>query len=238
MKKKKSFRRKKIDPVPLASFVIVTAIFKIIISLVKAMARLNGDIEGFQYYNVEGMLSSVELIMTAIAFINSVLILKKSKVPTKRQKQLLYLWGIILIFVQSIYDITIILYDRLLTDVINFINTDVTKDVFDAYTSFYNSSHGFKYLGMFIAILLGMVATSIFLDDKELAIACIIIAIAFMSAFSFLKMMKVNIDILNINIGIVWTAVIFHSLQTIGLLIFGIYIQKKHAFKKELINVV
>ena len=46
----------------------------------------------------------------------------------------------------------------------------------DAYTSLYNLSHSFKYQGMLIALLLGVIMTAIFLDDRTLKLVAILAA--------------------------------------------------------------
>lgn len=105
-------------------------------------------------------------------------------------------------------------------------NTNSMADA--AFAAFYNGTHGFKYIGMFIAILLGIIVTGILLRNKGMAIASGILALLFMISFCLLNMWTLSLSFLNINLGIVWTSVLFHSLQTFGLLILGIFIRKRY----------
>ncbi len=87
-------------------------------------------------------------------------------------------------------------------------------------------THGFKYLSMLMAILLGVMMTAVFLHDRRLEIAVPVIAGLFLLAFGLLHMQKISL--IGREIGIVWTSVIFHLTETIGLFGFSIYLAKHY----------
>ena len=53
-----------------------------------------------------------------------------------------------------------------------------------------------------------------------------VISAAFIAAFALLRMASVNI--LNTQIGIVWTSVIFHFVETAGLLLLALYLRERY----------
>ena len=90
----------------------------------------------------------------------------------------------------------------------------------------YNGTHGFKYIGMFIAIILGILVTGIFLKDRFLWIFSAALTGIFMIAFVTLQMGTITIA--GRDYGIVWTAVIFHLVQTIGILLLSVYLRRRY----------
>lgn len=139
--------------------------------------------------------------------------------------QLLQLWAAILIGVQVVYDVTSRAYQSFIEQMsllIDFSDANIAS----AFVSLYNNTHGFKYIGMFVAISLGVFITGVFLKDSTLEIAAFAIMGCFMLAFAILQMRTVTV--LNRTVGIVWTSVIFHLIQTVGLFVFSIYLSKKY----------
>ena len=148
---------------------------------------------------------------------------KLSSLSAEAIMQLLQLWAVILIGAESVYYISSLIYRRVTSQLILLI-TDVNqyKDFF----SIYNQTHGFKYLAMLTAILLGIMMTAIFLRDRRLGIAVLMIAVLFLFAFGILQMQTITFT--GREIGIVWTSVIFHLTETVGLFGFSVYLAKHY----------
>ena len=147
-------------------------------------------------------------------------------------RKLLFIWGIILIPVQLIYDISTLLYNRMLGMIWLILNAtyNVNNDVM--YSMFYDSSHGFKYMGMFTAIIIGIIMTGVILEHRRLIYISAALMAIFMIAFATINMKTMNLDILSIKIGVNFTALLFHALMTVGLLILGVYIIRSYRDKK------
>ena len=90
----------------------------------------------------------------------------------------------------------------------------------------YNMTHGFKYLEILAAILLGVVMTGIFLNDRYLKLFSLVILVMFLLAFSVLQMQTVYL--MGREIGIVWTSIIYHVTETIGLVALSVYLAKAY----------
>lgn len=137
--------------------------------------------------------------------------------------QLLQIWAMILIGAETVYYISSLIYKRVTSQLMLMI-TDVTQ--YNSFFSIYNQTHGFKYLAMLTAILLGVMMTAIFLRDRRLGIAVLIIAVLFLMAFGILQMQTITFT--GREIGIVWTSVIFHLTETVGLFGFSVYLAKHY----------
>ena len=138
--------------------------------------------------------------------------------------QLLQLWAAILLCAQLIYQATSIIYKNFIEQLYSFADlTDDETTVMLAYI--YNNSHGFKYIGMFIAITVGIFITGVFLRDKLLRTVSIVLILLYVAAISVTNMHTINI--FGHQIGVVWTSVLFHFLQTIGLIVLSIYLAKE-----------
>ena len=148
---------------------------------------------------------------------------KLSSLSAEAIMQLLQLWAIILIGAESVYYISSLIYKRVTSQLILLI-TDV--DQYNDFFSIYNQTHGFKYLAMLTAILLGIMMTAIFLRDRRLGISVLIIAVLFLLAFGILQMQTITFS--GREIGIVWTSVIFHMTETVGLFGFSVYLAKHY----------
>jgi hypothetical protein len=95
----------------------------------------------------------------------------------------------------------------------------------DAFVVIYNMTHGFKYLEMLSAILLGVVITGIFLNDRFLKVASMAILLFFLLSFGVLQMQ--TISFFGREIGIVWTSTIHHVTETLGLVFLSLYLSKR-----------
>lgn len=137
--------------------------------------------------------------------------------------QLLQIWAVILTGAECVYSVSTIIYRRFTLELLLFALGGAGLDSFQ---SIYNISHGFKYLEMLTAILLGFFMTGIFLKDKRLMAVTVLIAAAFLTAFGVVQMQTFSLS--GREVGIVWTSVIFHLTETIGLFLFSLYISRNY----------
>ena len=94
------------------------------------------------------------------------------------------------------------------------------------YVSIFALMPRIKNKDLLSAILLGVIVTAIYLHDRILKILSLIVTAVFICSFAFLDMQKMHM--FGHNIGIVWTSVIFHLIETVGLVVFAIYLRKKY----------
>ncbi len=148
-----------------------------------------------------------------------------SNLSTYSIRQLLEVWAFILIGVRIVYDIFTITYRRFVSGLSS--QVDITNvDELQTFSAIYNGSHSFKYIGMLIALVLGILITGIFLNDRCLKIAAVILTSLFIISATLVQIQTYTI--FNHEIAIVWSSVIFNLLQTVGLLTFGLYLKKRY----------
>jgi hypothetical protein len=166
--------------------------------------------------------SGEDVLMPAISFEGSKLTLSRKSIW-----KLLQIWGYILIGVRVLYDMSVIYYRTFIDQMSMMISDAANADrMQQGITAIYNGTHGFKYFGMFTAIMLGVVATGIFLQDRSLKIIAIALTLLFMAAFGVFHMGTVTVS--GVEYGIVWTAIIFHMVDTVGLFLFALYLRYKY----------
>ncbi len=139
--------------------------------------------------------------------------------------RLLQLWAVIFVGAELIYVFTSIMYRRfigMLMDALS--SSDGMTD--GTFVMLYNMTHGFKYLEILSAILLGVVITGIFLNDKYLKIASFVILLLFLLSFGALQMQTVYL--MGREIGIVWTSIIYHVTETVGLFLLSLYLSIRY----------
>ena len=147
---------------------------------------------------------------------------KLSALSADAIRRLLQIWAVILIGVEIVYDVTSTLYREFMLQL--FSMELLTGGIFSGgFAVLYNSTHGFKYLGMLIAILLGIMMTGIFLNDRPLKAVAGILTLLFLAAFALFQMN--TISLFGRSFGVVWTSVIFHATETAGLLTVAIYMR-------------
>ena len=139
--------------------------------------------------------------------------------------QLLEIWAIILLFIQVMSFASNYQYKSFVSDLYDIIPMDSYEQAV-AFSGIYNSTHGFKYIGMFSALIIGVFVTAVFLKDRFLKVTSVIITFVFLMAFSIFQMITFDTQIKIISI--VWTSVIYHGLETIGLLLFSFYLAKHY----------
>ena len=150
---------------------------------------------------------------------------KISSLSADAISRLLQIWAVILIGTQFVYDITSLQYRRFVNELTLLLaNGEMLTGT--SFVSLYNSTHGFKYLGMLIAILLGVMMTGIFLNDRILKIVTVSITGVFLLSFSVFQMYTFNV--FGHSIGVVWTSVIFHITETVGIIVLSIYLRQKY----------
>ena len=104
---------------------------------------------------------------------------KLSALSADAIRRLLQIWAVILIGVEIVYDVTSTLYREFMLQL--FSMELLTGGIFSGgFAVLYNSTHGFKYLGMLIAILLGIMMTGIFLNDRPLKAVAGILTLLFL----------------------------------------------------------
>ncbi|MCR5747400.1 MAG: hypothetical protein K6G03_06790 [Lachnospiraceae bacterium] len=138
-------------------------------------------------------------------------------------EQLLEIWAVILVGAEVIYCVTSVVYRRFTAELLLWVLGGM--DYF-SFVSIYNLTHGFKYLEMITAILLGVAMTGIFLKDRLLKIATASVGGLFLLSFALVQMQTVQLS--GRNVGIVWTSVIFHLTETVGIFILALYLSRHY----------
>ena len=137
--------------------------------------------------------------------------------------QLLQMWAVILIGAECIYVVTSAIYRKF---IMNLMLLAYVGGQYESFAPVYNMTHGFKYLEILTAILFGIVMTGILLGDRHLKIAALIIAIFFLLSFGVFQMQTLSFS--GRLVGIVWTSVIFHLTETVGLFVLSVYLSKHY----------
>ena len=140
-------------------------------------------------------------------------------------RKLTELWFAILVGVQFMYEVFSEVYRHF---ALGLYTATVSQNEIsgEAYTSLYNLSHGFKYQGLLVALILGVIMTAIFLDDATLKLTAILAASVYLLSSIVPEM--TTLTIMGKSIGIVWSSVIFHILDTIGMAVFAIYLRIRY----------
>ncbi len=138
--------------------------------------------------------------------------------------KLLEIWGVILIGAQVVYQISSTLYRRFIEQISVLMRTGF--DGYNLYMSIYNSTHGFKYLGMMIAIILGITITGIFLSDRYLKACGVVLSCLFLFVFAVIN--SNTFSFFGMSIGVVWTSVLFHIVDMAGIILLALYLRKRY----------
>lgn len=135
--------------------------------------------------------------------------------------QLLQLWGFILVGINFLQEMGGAMYQRFIAT----LSLTIVESSSEEFVSIYNGTHGFKYMGMVTAFIIAIFVTGVFIRDRRLKYAAIALMLVFILAFVVLQMNTITLA--GRTIGIVWTSVIYHTIDTIGLLVLAIYLRKK-----------
>lgn len=139
--------------------------------------------------------------------------------------RLLQLWAVIFVGAELIYDFSSVMYRQFISILMEALSSG-TGLTDGSFVMLYNMTHGFKYLEILSAILLGVVMTGIFLNDKFLKLLSVAIIALFLLAFGVFNMHTVSL--MGREIGIVWTSIIYHATETLGLALFSFYLSKRY----------
>ncbi len=139
--------------------------------------------------------------------------------------RLLQLWAVIFVGAELIYVFTSIMYRRFIGMLMDALSQgEAMSD--GTFVMLYNMTHGFKYLEILSAILLGVVVTGIFLNDRILKISSLAILLLFLLCFGAMQMQTVYL--MGREVGIVWTSLIYHATETLGLFLLSLYLTIKY----------
>lgn len=199
----------------------------------------------------EMFLSTLQVIFTLLIFLRARKILKKNKGLIARDDytemaklqeeynpngistlsmysiyQLFQIWAFVLIGIRIVYDVSSMAYRRIVSEITLMLSDVNNVAISENLVKMYNNSHGFKYIGMFMAVVIGIYATGIFLKDKILRILSASLSTLFMLALLFVNISSISFR--GLFIGVVWTSVIFHVLETAGLILLSVYLAKKY----------
>ena len=135
------------------------------------------------------------------------------------------LWAVIFIGAELIYVFTSVMYRRFIGMLMDALS-EGSALADGTFVMLYNMTHGFKYLEILSAILLGVVMTGIFLNDRFLKLSSLAVLAFFLLSFAVLQMQTVYL--MGREVGIVWTSVIYHVTETLGLVLLSIYLSRHY----------
>lgn len=194
--------------ISIAQIIIITSVF---VFCIKKIQHIRNIIPKEEY-------EEIALLQKEMA-VDSVSVLRIEQID-----HLLKLWGFVLIVIQLVYDLSTTVYERMILGILKIVLMSGVD--YDIFVGVYNSSHGFKYICMVSAIMMGIFVSGLFLEDKILIWSSLAMLIVFMCAFMFVNSSALHM--LGRNMEIVWTSVLFHALETVGLFITGIYLRIRY----------
>ena len=203
------------------SYLISIGMVNIIIALIKSLERISSRFGETVSELLEGLLAFSEpygKVIVSVLLLVVFYVLARKKNPG-RPVTLLNIWGIVFVGVQVYYYLEMIFYDRILEDYFELASGE-------AYTAFYASTHGFKYAPMFVGIMFGIAMTGIMLKDKYIKITVLVLSVLYLFFFGFQDMAFLSFR--NTTVGIVLCSALFHAVQTVGILLLGIYLKLKY----------
>ena len=225
----------------------------IILGIARYIARIQNstvpDMENSAIWASQVFISAVQVLVMACIFVRAYDRLKKAMSVVEEEDQLrmallqqeimgsklpaltadsiaklLEHWGAILVGIRMVYDICSLVYRRFIADLIDY--SEASEVTTEQFVAIYNNTHGFKYVGLLIALLIGVLMTGIFLNDRLLKIITLILMTFFLFSFVILGMHTLSVG--GYSVGIVWTSVIFHLVETVGLFLLGLYLRKHY----------
>lgn len=208
------------------SYLIWIGLVNMIVAAIKALERVSVRFGETVSEILEGLLEFSEpygKVALSVLLLIFFYVSAKKKCPGK-SVTLLNIWGIVFVGVQIYYYLEMIFYDRILKDYFELASGE-------AYTAFYASTHGFKYAPMFIGIMFGIAMTGIMLKDRYIKVTVLILSVLYLFFFGFQDMAFLSFR--NTTVGIVLCSALFHSVQTAGMLLLGIYLKLKYREQAE-----
>jgi hypothetical protein len=249
LNKKRHYLSKSILLVALIK-IVVTIVFAGFRILLRKYSTAAPDMLENRYWFVQQLSSGIKIISTGIIFYMAWIRLQHdiAVIPAEDREdirslqleyfhgdlpalsagsisKLLQLWTVIFVGSELIYAFTSLMYRRFIATLMNALalGDGSSSGVF---ILLYNMTHGFKYLQLLTGLLLGVVATGIFLKDDLLKYMSLAIVVLFLLAFGLFEMQTVLF--MGKAIGIVWTSVICHLTETAGLIAFAIYLAREY----------
>jgi len=207
-----------------AAFYYLTAmgIVNILVAAIKALERVADKLGPGIEKMFEGLLSFSEpygKVAASVILLVIFVVMSKKKEPGKTTT-LLNIWGIVFVGVQIYYYLEMIFYDRILEDYFELV------DAGEAYNAFYAGTHGFKYAPMFVGIMFGIAMTGIMLKDKFVIACALILSVLYLFFFGFQDMAFLSFR--DTTVGIVLCSALFHCIQSVGILLLGIFLKLKY----------
>lgn len=197
----------------------------IVIFLIKLL------VNAFLFWRSQNKINAIHKLIPA-EDMEEIRLLQKAYIPDKistldigTTEMLLKIWALIILGISMVYEITSVIYNAFIVRLFLGVGID-SPDKVRLLTSIYNETHGFKYIGMVIAIFIGIVITAICLKDQMMMLISAEVIVAFL--ITFLLLGQSQMVIMSKHVGVVWTSVIFHAIQTFGLLSLGIYLKLKY----------
>lgn len=150
---------------------------------------------------------------------------KNASLSANSISRLLQMWAVIFIGAEIVYDFSSIMYRKFIGILMEALSTEsgMTDGTF---VLLYNMTHGFKYIEILAALLLGVVMTGIFLNDRYLKVASLIILVLFLISFGVIQMQ--TLSFWGKDVGIVWTSIIYHATETVGLVVLSVYLARRY----------
>lgn len=133
---------------------------------------------------------------------------------------LLHIWAWIVMIAQLLYLLVATFYDAFVEkseEMILELNSGPAL-----FRDFYNASHGYKYLLMYALFMLGLIISRLLV--RRIWIILLGFAFSYVYYYSFTKLAMYTAVIGDKSVGIVWTAVLYHGMQTCGFLCLGVYL--------------
>lgn len=194
----------------------------IFVTVIKALERIADKFGPGIESLFEGVLGFSEpygKIIASVIFLIIFIMMSKKQEPGK-STTLLNIWGIVFVGVQTYYYLEMIFYDRILEDYFELV------DAGEAYNAFYAGTHGFKYAPMFVGIMFGIAMTGIMLKDKLVIGTALILSVLYLFFFGFQDMAFLSFR--NTTVGIVLCSALFHIIQSVGILLLGVFLKLKY----------
>lgn len=203
------------------NYLIWIGAVNIAVAVIKAMERFSPHFGEAKARLLESLLAFAEpygkIIMSVLLLVVFFAAAKKN--PQRRQATLLTVWGIVFVGVQIYYYLEMIFYDRALSDYFELASGE-------AYSAFYAGTHGFKYAPMFVGIMFGIAMTGIMLKDRLIKLAALALSVLYLFFFGFQDMAFLSFR--GATVGIVLCSALFHTVQSVGILVLGMYLKLKY----------
>ncbi|MBO4373834.1 MAG: hypothetical protein J5829_01895 [Lachnospiraceae bacterium] len=143
-----------------------------------------------------------------------------SALPGEMIQKLLFVWEVILVGVGFMQTLVLVMYRKLIVDLTAIDESGMSM------TKVYGSIDGFKNLTMVFTLLLGIVITSVVLENRQFTVLSIVIAVLFLVAFCIFDVKKA--DLFGVRPGTDWNSVVFYLISTVGMIIFSLYLRIRY----------